>query len=69
LLDDGLNQSATAAAVRVSESAVRYAIKMGYLKKAAVEKANSNPDKRSRVTQSISPLRSNSTVRKSLSAS
>lgn len=33
LLDDGLNQSATAAAVGVSESAIRYAIKMGYLKK------------------------------------
>lgn len=33
LLDDGRNQSATAAAVGVSESAIRYAIKMGYLKK------------------------------------
>ena len=38
LLDDGLNQSATAAAVGVSESAIRYAIKMGYLKKKPLSK-------------------------------
>ena len=39
LLDEGRNQSATAAAVGVSESAIRYAIKMGYLEKKQLAKA------------------------------
>jgi hypothetical protein len=39
LLDEGRNQSATAVAVGVSESAIRYAIKMGHLKKNQFAKA------------------------------
>ena len=38
LLDEGRNQSATATAVGVTESTIRYAIKMGYLKKKLLVK-------------------------------